>query len=181
MVSGVSWIVSTAVVTGSASASRRLGVSCSASTDKMHELDRITGRDFDVGESRPAHDTAIVLDHDGPRIERQLSQHFQQRRTVSDLLELAIYHNVHQLFHATHSSRMRRTVCAGSASSQKALIAAIPYAPLVLRSRTRFTVMPPMAMTGTSPAAAAILRNCSSPSGFRDGWDAVTYTGPTTR
>src|SRR5437762_2212361 len=123
MVSGFSWIVSTAVVIGS------------ASTDKMHELDRITGRDFDVGESRPAYDTAIVLDHDGARIELKLSQHFEQRRTVSDLPQLAIYHNVHQLFHATHSSRIRRTVCAGSASSQKARIAAIPYAPLVLRSR----------------------------------------------
>jgi len=35
----------------------------------LAELDRITGCDFDVGESRPAHDTAIVLDHDGARIE----------------------------------------------------------------------------------------------------------------
>ena len=77
-----------------------------------------------------------MLDNHRPRIELQLSQDFQQRRTLSDLLMFSVYHHIHQLFHATNSSRMRRTVNSGSASSHKARIAAIPYAPLFLTSRT---------------------------------------------
>ncbi len=95
IVSGVSSTVSTAVVIAS------------PSTDKMHELNRIAGRDFHVAESWPAHDAAIVLDDHRARIELQLSQDFEQGRTLSELLAFSVHHHVHQLFHATNPVRHR--------------------------------------------------------------------------
>src|SRR2546422_871375 len=74
------WNVRPPIVRGvSSTVSTAVGIA-SPSTDKMHELDRIPGRDCDVAQSRPAHDAAIVLDDHSPRIELQLGQDFQQRR-----------------------------------------------------------------------------------------------------
>src|SRR2546426_8723216 len=67
MVSGVSCAGSTAVVMRS------------PASHEVHQLDRVALRHPHVPQRRAAHDAAVVLDHDGARIERERPEQLEQR------------------------------------------------------------------------------------------------------
>src|SRR6266496_4446955 len=166
MLNGVSRTRSTAVVTGS------------PSSYEVYQLDRIARGDAHVAERRAAHDPAVVLDHHGARIERQLGEQLEQGRARRNRPALSVDDDVDGVVHC-HASSIRRAAAPGSVASHSARMAAAPYAPAAFTSRARSGVTPPMAITGSS--SRAISRSRSRPSGERSGWVAVAYTGPTTR
>src|SRR5947207_15375449 len=67
MVNGVSRSVSTAVAIGS------------PPSYEMHQLDRVPRSYSDVAQRGPADDGAVVLHHDGARVELERSEQLEQR------------------------------------------------------------------------------------------------------
>src|SRR5258708_7648874 len=68
MRNGVSRAVATVVVTGS------------AAPDEVHQLYRVPRGDPNVAERGAAYDRAVVLHHDGARVELERREDFEQRR-----------------------------------------------------------------------------------------------------
>src|SRR6185503_6680391 len=75
---------------------------------------------------------------------------------------------------ATCSARQKPSAARrGSGAARIAPHTATPYAPARITSGTRGIVIPPMANTGTSPAAATMRRRTSSPCPAWPGFEAV--------
>jgi len=69
----------------------------------MHQLDRVARGDADLPERRPAHDVAIVLDHDGAWIERQIGEQLEQGNALRNRLGLPVDDDVDRVLHRSSS------------------------------------------------------------------------------
>src|SRR6266853_1820741 len=167
MVSGMSFRTASAVVIAS------------SASHEMHELDRIARRHAHRGEGGPAHDRAIVLHHDGPRVEVQRLEQVEQRPVPHHRPWLTVYDDVDGVAHVSNSCRSNRAASGPSTVSQNARIAATPCTPAALRDAARPGVTPPMAITGSPKATMAA--SVAGSSGARAGCVAVGNTGPTKR
>src|SRR2546422_7944973 len=135
------WNVRPPMVSGLSCASSTAFVRRSPASHEVHQLDRVALRHPHVPQRRAAHDAAVVLDHDGARIERERPEQLEQRGVPGHGAAFSVHDDVDRFRHATRSSIIRRAVAAGSTASHSARIAATPYAPAAFTSRTRSGVI----------------------------------------
>src|SRR5437667_219338 len=114
MVNGVSRSVSTAVAIGS------------PPSHEMHQLDRVPRSYSDLAQRGPADDGAVVLHHDGARVELERSEQLEQRHAPRYRAALPVQRDIDRVAHCVSSCAILRAVAAGSAASHKARIAATP-------------------------------------------------------
>src|SRR5436190_1561889 len=95
----------------------------------MHQLDRVPRSHPDVTQRGAADDGAVVLHHDGARVELERAEQLEQGHPPGHRAALPVHRAVDRIVHCVSSCTKLRTVARGSAASHSARIAATPYTP----------------------------------------------------
>src|SRR2546422_5117210 len=123
------WNVRPPMVSGLSCASSTAVVMRSPASHEVHQLDRVALRHAHVPQRRAAHDAAVLLDHDGARIERERPEQLEQRGVPGHGAAVSLHDDVDRFRHATSSPIIPRAGAAGPAAAPPAPNPAPPSPP----------------------------------------------------